>query len=154
MSKHIFNLVKDLKSKHEICTANEVADFNSIDIFELKLPSETRGMLVKESNTTIFVINDSLSGNDLEAAKVHELGHHFLHPYVNCFRNKLGVNRREREADIFTGEFLIDDETLKEYSTFQEAAAALNLPIDVVKGKFESFKMRHPDYNYEEHIWL
>ena len=81
----------------------------------------------------------------------HEIGHSQLHARggVQAFHD-IGMfdesSRFEKEANLFAAEYLLDDEqvlaTLNGDNTFFSAAAALNVPMELLDFKFRIMKWK------------
>ena len=81
----------------------------------------------------------------------HEIGHSQLHARggVQAFHD-IGMfdesSRFEKEANLFAAEYLLDDEqvlaTLNGDNTFFSAAAALNVPMELLDFKFRVMKWK------------
>ena len=119
--------------------------------------NSVKGFYFESHRIRTITINSDLPEELQRIIAAHELGHAVLHrsEKVHSF-NELWLfdeaGDMEREANLFAAELLIDDEELldilREGSTFFEAAAVLNVPMELLEFKLRI--MRDKGYEIRE----
>lgn len=121
----MFNIplrVGNLILKYDTTNPYELAKCLRFSIYELDLPSEIRGFLIRPLRRKCIVLNANLSEIQKRIVLCHELGHARLHPgygyYLNTNRAYYVPCRRENEANEFAIHLLsyshdFDKEALK-----------------------------------------
>ncbi len=103
-----------------------------------------KGCYYKFNGIKTVLTHPDLSYEGLNIVYTHELGHSLLHPNINTlFLERYDsnyVNRIEREANIFTAEFLLEGNIFKEYKgyTIAEIASIKNVSPELVALKYEN----------------
>lgn len=115
-----------------------------------------KGFYICENGERYIVVNDELDEVMKKVVCAHEFGHDTLHRELSVggIRENtlfLESNKTEREANLFAACVLISDEELLEELSYRadiaSAAAALNLPPEIVKYKLET--MNHKGYGFK-----
>ena len=89
----MFNIplrVENLILKYDTANPYQLAKCLKFDVFELDLPSEIRGFLVRPLRRKCMVLNANLSELQKGKDKCHELGHPRLH---SAYANYLSTNK-------------------------------------------------------------
>ena len=110
-----------------------------------------KGFFFRKCRISTITYNTDLSGTLQKIIVAHELGHARLHmkSRVHMFHDVAlfdESSQYEKEANLFAAELLLDDETvlstLNADNTFFSAAAALNVPIELLDFKFRIMKWK------------
>lgn len=138
IKKEVTKLVKKYKSRNPF----EIAQNENIIIILEELGS-INGYYNKFARQKFIHININLSEEMQIVTCAHELGHSKLHPNANTpfFRNNTfySINKLEKQANYFASELLIDtDRSIYEY-TIDQLARYYNIPIELVKIKYNIF---------------
>lgn len=119
--------------------------------------NSVKGFYFESHRIRTITINSDLPEELQRIIAAHELGHAVLHrsEKVHSFNEFWLFDETgdmEREANLFAAELLIDDEELleilREGSTFFEAAAILNVPMELLEFKLRL--MRGKGYEIRE----
>lgn len=135
--------VSIIKRKAKTRDVFELVDYFNIQVIDIDLGSSTLGMYKYIKRNKFIFLNTSLYDFQRRFVLAHELGHAVLHSNLNCFflekKTLYLKNKFEIEANKFAVELLVDDKDLKELEgyTINQAAAALNIPVDLLKYKFK-----------------
>lgn len=143
MNGFIINEVTKLKKKYGTNDPFEIAKAEKIIVLYEPLGS-IRGYYNKYVRQKFIHINESLDETQRLVTCGHELGHAKIHPNANTpfFRNNTfySVNKLERQANKFAGYLLIDfdmiDPYLLENCSYEQIAKILNLPVELIKIRF------------------
>ncbi len=135
--------VSIIKKKANTDDVFELVDYFNINVIETDLGSSTLGMYRYIKRNKFIFLNNDLEHYQKKFVLAHELGHAVLHSNLNCFflekKTLYLKNKFEIEANKFAVELLVDDKDLKELEgyTINQASAALNIPVDLLKYKFK-----------------
>ncbi len=143
MDTFIKKEVECLKNKYKTNNPFEIAKGEDIIIIKEPLGS-IRGYYNKYARQKFIHINSDLDENSQYVICGHELGHARLHPNANTpmFRENTfySINKFERHANEFDAYLLIDldkiDKCLLQNCSCKQIAAVLNLPVELVKIRF------------------
>ena len=109
----MFNIplrVENLILKYDTANPYQLAKCLKFDVFELDLPSEIRGFLVRPLRRKCIVLNANLSELQKRIVLCHELGHARLHSgygyYLSTNKPYYVPCRRENEAHDLDAEHL------------------------------------------------
>lgn len=110
---------KNLVKKHKTNCPYELAKLLNIQVVFWELPDEVDGVYYYTKRNRFIFINNELIESDQRFVCGHELSHAILHTKVSTpfMRSStwFSVERIEVEANIFTSELLISDESIKEH---------------------------------------
>lgn len=111
-----------------------------------------KGFFIRINRLSYITVNSELSEQLQKVVICHELGHAALHKDYQADKNIRDislfndVSRFEYEANLFAAEFLIEDrdvfELLGGELSFSGAAAALNVPAELLDIKLRAMKKR------------
>lgn len=111
-----------------------------------------KGFYFIQSRIQVIVINSDLPRLIQRIILTHEIGHCLLHKKlsgINAFHEFIlfdETSKLEYEANIFTAEFLLDDDDvinlLNEDMSFFKAASTLNVPPELLDFKFRVLKRK------------
>jgi Zn-dependent peptidase ImmA (M78 family) len=143
MDDFIIKEVERLKKKYGTNNPFEIAKGEKITIYKEPLGT-IRGYYNKYARQKSIHINWDLSERQQYVTCGHELAHARLHPNANTpmFRENTfySINKLERQANKFDAYLLCDiksiDKYLLENCSYEQIAAALNLPVELVKIRF------------------
>jgi len=143
MNDFIIKEVERLKKKYKTNNPFDIAKGESIIIFYEPLGA-IRGYYNKYARQKFIHINDSLDEVQRLVTCGHELAHAIIHPNANTpfFRANTfySVDKFEKQANKFDAHLLIDlndlDKYLLENYSYKQIASILNLPLELVKIKF------------------
>ena len=124
-------------------------------------PDAIKGFFLESKRIRTITLNSSLPRVIQKFIVCHELGHAVLHRKsgihafheITLFDESSGF---EKDANLFAAEFLLDDnhvlQMLNDDFTFFSAAAALNVPAELLDFKFrvmkwKGYKMIEPPIN-------
>ena len=144
---NIKDIVNNLADKHNTRNPYELCKSLNIPILYEPL-GNIKGFFQNTLNTPIIHLNYNL--NDIEAKWVisHELGHAILHKDLNvCFLKHYTfsvTDRYENEANKFTAELLIEDNSLidilevNDLITCEDLSKCFSVPKEFISYKFSS----------------
>lgn len=143
MNDFIIDEVNKLKKIYKTNNSFDIAEGEEIIIMREPLGA-IRGYYNKYVRQKFIHINSDMNEVQQRVTCGHELGHAKLHPNANTpFFKKdtfFSVNKLERQANKFDAHLLIDpielDQYLLENYSYEQIAAALNLPVELVKIRF------------------
>ena len=143
MDDFIIREVERLKKKYGTNNPFEIAEGEKIIIYKEPLGT-IRGYYNKYVRQKSIHINCNLSERQQYVTCGHELAHARLHPNANTpmFRENTfySINKLERQANKFDAHLLIDIESIDKYLlenySYEQIAAALNLPVELIKIRF------------------
>jgi len=143
MDDFIIREVERLKRKYGTINPFEIAEGEKIIIYKEPLGT-IRGYYNKYVRQKSIHINCNLSERQQYVTCGHELAHATLHPNANTpmFRDNTfySINKLERQANKFDAHLLIDIESIDKYLlenySYEQIAAALNLPVELIKIRF------------------
>jgi Zn-dependent peptidase ImmA (M78 family) len=143
MDSFIIREVERLKKKHGTNNPIYIAREEHIEIMKEPLGS-IRGYYNKYCRQKFIHINSDLDERQQYVTCGHELAHAQLHPDANTpfFRESTfySVNKLERQANKFDAHLLVDineiDKYLLENCSYEQIAAMLNLPVELIKIRF------------------
>lgn len=149
----ISKAVAALKRKYEESNPFELCECLGIGVrFEDMGDKETdcKGFFLVQSRIRRIVINSNLPQIIQKIICAHELGHAVLHKKQLSAYHELKLfdeaSAAEYEANLFAAELLLDDDTVLEMlngdMTFYQAAAALNVPFELLDFKFRAMKRK------------
>lgn len=117
---------------------------NAILIRREALDEACKGFFVSYCRSKAITLRDNMSEALSRVVCAHELGHAVLHPNDADVYGRGISDTKEREANLFAAEFLLDDDEvlalLKELDLYA-LAGRLNVPGEIVSMKLEM--MRH-----------
>ena len=114
-------------------------------------PDAIKGFILKSRRIIAITVNSDLPPVLQRIVAAHELGHAVLHKNsgVLAFHEAAlfdDSSRYEQEANLFAAEYLLEDgrvlEALNADGTFFSAAAALNVPMELLDFKFRVMKRK------------
>lgn len=143
MNGFIINEVDKLKKKYGTNNPFDIAEGEEIIVMYEPLGS-IKGYYNKYARQKFIHINEDLDEMQRLVTCGHELGHARLHPNANTpfFRSNTfySLNKLEKQANKFDAHLLVDidkvDRYLLEYCSYEQIAAVLNLPLELVKIRF------------------
>lgn len=143
MNDFIIDEVNKLKKKYKTNNPFDIAEGEEIIIMREPLGA-IRGYYNKYVRQKFIHINSDMNEVQQLVTCGHELGHAKLHPNANTpFFKKdtfFSVNKLERQANKFDAHLLIDSKELDQYLlenySYEQIAAALNLPVELIKIRF------------------
>lgn len=102
--------VKNLVPKYDTANPYELARCLGIDIYELKLPSNVRGFLIRPLRRKMIFLNNDLDEFERLVVLCHELGHVRLHKGYGMMMNSqipyYRSSHKEAEANEFAAYLL------------------------------------------------
>lgn len=135
--------VHELVKKHKTLNPFEIAAQKNIHVIKWDLHEQINGYYKYDRRNQYIVINCNLDDDFQRVVCAHELGHAILHTRVNTpfmTRNTFfNVNKIEREANRFAAELLIPNNSIQEYNNIYEIASLHNVPVELVRLKYEKF---------------
>lgn len=144
--------VKKLYKKYNTRNPFTLAKKLNIQVIYWDLPSEIRGFYQYEKRNRFIFINSNLSIEEQLVVCAHELGHALLHTQINTSYMRantfLSINKVEREANRFAAELLIPDESFIEYNNFYHIASLHNVPVELVRLKYEKLFFSNENRTY------
>ncbi|MFL0167107.1 ImmA/IrrE family metallo-endopeptidase [Candidatus Clostridium helianthi] len=143
MNKIIDKKVAELKKKYHTKNPFELCEYLGIKILYENLGKNINGFFQAAPRNKIIHININLDEYSRYFTCSHELGHALFHNKLNILfleKNTFVIKSKlENEADYFSANLAIDNEDLKsdnfESMTFEQIAAQLNVPIELLKLK-------------------
>ncbi|UYZ37233.1 ImmA/IrrE family metallo-endopeptidase [Clostridium beijerinckii] len=146
MNGFIINEINKLKKKYGTNNPFDIAKGEEIIVIYESLGS-IRGYYNKYARQKFIHINEDLDEIQRLVTCGHELGHAQLHPNANTpfFKSNTfySVNKLERQANKFDAHLLIDIESIDNYllenCSYEQLASILNLPVELVKIRFNVF---------------
>lgn len=143
MDDFIIREVERLKKEHGTNNPFDIAEAEKIIIYREPLGS-IRGYYNKYVRQKNIHINCDLSERQQYVTCGHELAHAIIHPNANTpfFRSNTfySINKLERQANKFDAYLLCDmkciDRYLLENCSYEQIASILNLPIELIKIRF------------------
>lgn len=146
MNDFIIDKVNKLKKKHKTNNPFEIAEGENIIILYEPLGS-IRGYYNKYARQQFIHINNDMTATQQLVTCGHELGHAKLHPNANTpfFRENTfySISKLEKQANKFDAYLLVDidsiDKYLLEHCSYEQIASALNIPIELIKIRFNIF---------------
>lgn len=143
MSGFIIKEVEKLKKKYKTNNPFEIAEGEKIIILYENLGT-IRGYYNKYARQKFIHINENLDEVQKLVTCGHELAHARLHPNANTpmFREHTfySINKMEKQANKFDAYLLTDldriDTCLLENCSYDQMAKMLNLPIELIKIRF------------------
>ncbi len=110
-----------------------------------------KGFFLESKRIRTITVNSDLPSILQRIIVAHELGHATLHRHAGIFAfHDVGLfdesSRYEKDANLFAAEVILKDEdvlqTLNADTTFFAAAAALNVPMELLDFKFRVMKWK------------
>lgn len=143
MNDFIIDRVNKLKKEYKTNNPFDIAEGEKIIILREPLGS-IRGYYNKYARQKFIHINSDMTDVQQLVTCGHELGHAKLHPNANTpfFKTNTfySISKLEKQANKFDAYLLIDmnkiDKYLLEYCSYEQIAAILNLPVELVKIRF------------------
>lgn len=140
----IKNITDGLIEIYNTTNVHELIDYLGINIVKKKMSGDKKGRFLRNEFGDEFIfISDDLTKREEEIVLLHELGHLILHTEISIsfYTSSLfSHNKLELQANKFVAHLLIDDDILNkiEYEgfTLEQIALAENIPIDLLKLKF------------------
>lgn len=149
MRKVIINEVNRLIKTYHTRNPFEIAEMMNIEIVYHDL-GNLKGYYFYQSKFRYIVINENISEEMQTVICAHELGHDRFHQHlakndpIKEFTLFDITSKPEREANLFTAELLIPDESIMCLvhgdCTYNYIAAQLNIPIEIVDFKSQLLK--------------
>ncbi len=144
MNDFIVNKVKKLKKKYGTNNPFEIAEYEGIIVLYEPLGT-IRGFYNKYARQKFIHINSDLNECEQLVVCGHELGHSLLHTNSNTkfFKSNTfySVDKLERQANKFDAYLLCDldkiDKCLLENYSYNQIASILNLPVELIKIRFD-----------------
>lgn len=143
----IKNIVNDLVTEFKTRNPFELCDCLNIPILYEPL-GNIKGFFQNTLNTPIIHLNSNLDEYEIKCVLSHELGHAVLHKDLNvCFLKHYTfsvTDKYENEANKFTAELLIDDNSLidileiNNLITCEDLSKYFSVPTDFISYKFSS----------------
>lgn len=134
---------KKLVEKYATNDPFELASYLNIEICFMPLGT-IKGFYKYVKRTKFIFINDNLNDYFKRIVCAHELGHAVIHPRVNIMFLKHNTyfvkDKFESQANRFAAELLISDDLHQrypEYYNLEQIAVSENLPIQLLKLKFD-----------------
>lgn len=139
----IRKIIKKLKKKYNTSSPYELAECLDITVIIQPL-GNVWGMYKYIKRNKVIFINSVLSEIERRFVLAHEVGHAVLHPKSSCYfineHNYVNKIKSEYEANVFTGEFLIDDVAEDHLEldglSLEQLASSYYFPVEIVKLKF------------------
>lgn len=148
----IKNIVQDLINKHQTNDPFVIARQSNIFVIEHDLHEDIYGFYRYVRRNKFIFINSNIATHKKYHVCGHELGHSTLHPDLNTpFMKKntlLSVDKIELEANRFAAELLIPDESFIEYNNFYDIASLHNVPVELVRLKYEKLFFSNENRTY------
>lgn len=146
MNGFIIKEVEKLKKKYETNNPFDIAEGEKIIIIREPLGS-IRGYYNKYARQKFIHVNSDMPYRQQYVTCGHELGHAKLHPDANTpfFKENTfySINKLERQANKFDAYLLTDAEDIDKYlienCSYEQMAAILNLPVELIKIRFNVF---------------
>lgn len=146
MNGFIISEVERLKKKYKINNPIDIAKGEKIEIIYEPLGT-IRGYYNKYARQKFIHINSDLDERQQYVTCGHELAHAILHPNASTpfFRENTfySINKLERQANKFDAYLLIDAEDIDKYllenCSYEQIAAILNLPVELIEIRFNVF---------------
>ena len=148
LTDYILDTVQKTIEKYGTRDPYRICDALKIRIRKMDLKGKIKGYYFYQSRIETIVIDENLSEPFCRILAAHELGHALLHRDTAMLKGFTELelplscekeNSREREANLFAAELLLDDQdvidTLKDH-TFFETASTLNVPAALLDYKF------------------
>ena len=151
---NICRAVDKLKARYHDNDPFQLCDEMGIILLQQPLgtaPDAIKGFFMEIKRIKTITVNSDLPEIVQKIIVAHELGHAVLHHTsgVHAFHDFAlfdESSERERDANLFAAEFLLDDnevlETLNSDTTFFQAASALYVPIELFDFKFRVMKWK------------
>lgn len=143
----IKNIVNDLVTEFKTRNPFELCDCLNIPILYEPL-GNIKGFFQNTLNTPIIHLNSNLNEYEIKCVLSHELGHAVLHKDLNvCFLKHYTfsvADKYENEANKFTAELLIDDNSLidileiNNLITCEDLSKYFSVPTEFISYKFSS----------------
>lgn len=143
----IKNIVNDLVIEFKTRNPFELCDCLNIPILYEPL-GNIKGFFQNILNTPIIHLNSNLNEHEVNCVLSHELGHAILHKDLNvCFLKHYTfsvTDRYENEANKFTAELLIEDNSLTDILeinnliTCEDLSKYFSVPTEFIAYKFSS----------------
>lgn len=143
----IKNIVNDLVTEFKTRNPFELCDCLNIPILYEPL-GNIKGFFQNILNTPIIHLNSNLNEHEVNCVLSHELGHAVLHKDLNvCFLKHYTfsiTDKYENEANKFTAELLIDDNSLidileiNDLITCEDLSKYFFVPTEFISYKFSS----------------
>lgn len=146
MDDFIIAEVEKLKKKYKTNNPFDIAKGEGIEVIFEPL-GEIRGYYNKYVRQKFIHINSDLPERQQYVTCGHELAHAKIHPNANTpfFKGNTfySVDKLELQANKFDAYLLIDAKEIDEYFlanySYEQIAAIINLPIELVKIRFHIF---------------
>ena len=143
MDDFIIREVERLKKKYGTINPFDIAKEEKIIIYKEPLGT-IRGYYNRYARQKFIHINSDLDEREQYVICGHELAHARLHPNANTpmFRENTfySIDKLERQANKFDAYLLCDienmDKCLMENCSCEQIAATLNLPVELIKIRF------------------
>lgn len=143
MNDFIIRKVNKLKKIYKTNNPREIAEGEGIIVIYEPLGT-IRGYYNKYVRQKFIHINSDLNENEQLVVCGHELGHAIIHPDANTpfFKNNTfySIDKLEKQANKFDAYLLCDmdkiDKCLLENYSYEQIAATLNLPVELIKIRF------------------
>ena len=143
MNNFIIDEVNKLKKKYKTNNPFEIAEMKNIIVIFESLGT-INGYYNKYARQKFIHINKDLDKVSQYVTCGHELGHAILHPGSNTpfFKKNTfySINKLERQANQFAAYLLCDinnsDKFLFENYSCEQIASTLNLPVELIKIRF------------------
>ena len=139
----IKKIVNSLVKKHK--TRNPFEIIKGLNVILVPVPLEgVRGFYQYFQRNNIIYIDDSLPEHEQILVCAHELGHMLLHKKANALfmdtYTGFNTTKYEKEADMFSMELLVSDETILEFQeyTTEQIALALGYTEKLIKLRLKS----------------
>lgn len=156
MRKVIINEVSKLIKTYQTRNPFEIAEMMNIKIVYHNL-GDLKGYYFYQSRFRFLVINENISEKMQTVICAHELAHDRFHQHlakndpIKEFTLFDVTSKPEREANLFTAELLIPDESIMclvhGECTYSSIAAQLNMPIEIVDFKSQILKYKGYEIN-------
>lgn len=146
MNDFIIDRVNKLKKEYKTNNPFDIAEGEKIIIIREPLGS-IRGYYNKYVRQKFIHINSDMDEIQQLVTCGHELGHAILHPNANTpfFRVNTfySISKLEKQANKFDAHLLVDmnqiDSYLLKHCSYEQIAASLNLPVELIKIRFNIF---------------
>ena len=150
--KKIKDLVSRVKYIYDTEDPIEILCMHGVKVVDVSLSKDMnyfQGAYIGNEDINMVVYNKDLEYHNKKVVLWHETGHAFTKGRCNFKSLTEDISsyseaRDEREADIFTAEALIDDNTFLECLKFyryteEQIARYLHIPVKYVRFKYENF---------------
>lgn len=139
-NKDIPELVKGLVKKYRTNDPEVMADYLNVTMMSMPMGNNIAGYYKYIKRRKYIFINSNIKDDAYRRVILaHELGHSIMHRTQNCtFMNGytlLLTSKIEKQANIFTAYFLIDDNLLNEYRDFtrEQFCSCTGFPEELIK---------------------